>query len=426
MRILFIVPYMPNLVRVRSYQFIRSLTKRGHELTVATLWTNTAEKQAMSALEAQCQEVIAFPMGKARSFGNCLGVLLGNEPLQSVYSWQPRMALALRERVHGNHGKSEFDIVHVEHLRGVRYGLEINSKRFGNKQPQPVVWDSVDSISHLFRQSAQYSRSQIYRWITRFELKRTQRYETWLLSQFKRIVVTSPIDKEAFLSLAENNPGKLAVKTTPENIDHRIAVVPNGVDLDYFTPGKFEDRQPDTIVLSGKMSYHANISMAIFFAEQIFPLVLARHPQARLVIVGKDPSKAVKDLARNSAIQVTGEVQDIRPYIQKAAVAVAPVVYGAGIQNKVLEAMACATPVVASPQAVSALNTRAGIDLEVAESPEKMAAIILELLKEPQRRQALAEGGRRFVEGHHTWDGAAASLEKAYEEAIRAATHRQG
>ncbi|MEN6394538.1 MAG: glycosyl transferase family 1, partial [Anaerolineaceae bacterium] len=73
MRILFIVPYMPNLVRVRSYQFIRSLTKRGHELTVATLWTNTAEKQAMSALEAQCQEVIAFPMGKARSFGNCLG-----------------------------------------------------------------------------------------------------------------------------------------------------------------------------------------------------------------------------------------------------------------------------------------------------------------------------------------------------------------
>ncbi len=106
--------------------------------------------------------------------------------------------------------------------------------------------------------------------------------------------MTSPIDKEAFLSLAENNPDKLGVKNTPENLDHRIAVIPNGVDLDYFTAGKFEDKQPDTIVLSGKMSYHANISMAIFFAEQIFPLVLARHPQARLVIVGKDPSKRLR------------------------------------------------------------------------------------------------------------------------------------
>lgn len=418
MKILFIVPYMPNLVRVRPYQFIRSLTKRGHEVTVATLWNSDKEKNEMSALMPYCQEVVAFPIGKVRSFWNCLLALPGNLPLQSVYSWQPMLAQSLNKRIYSGKEKSNFDIVHVEHLRGVRYGLHIKLSGF-NHPIQPIVWDSVDSISHLFRQAAQQSTRRFSRWITRFELRRTERYEAWLLSRFEKIIVTSPVDKEAFCSLAAQAdiPSSRNITGTPR--DDRITVIPNGVDLEFFSPGQFENRHPDTLVLSGKMSYHANISMALNFAQQVFPLVLARHPQARLVIAGKDPPGQVRDLMHNPAIQVTGEVQDIRPYIQTAALAVAPVIYGAGIQNKVLEAMACATPVVASPQAVSALNTKAGVDLEVAESPEEMASIIVALLKNPQKRKVLGEMGRRYVETHHTWDGAAAHLEKVYQEAIK-------
>lgn len=421
MKILFIVPYMPNLVRVRPYQFIRSLSKRGHEVTVATLWVNDKEKQEISALKPYCQEVIAFPIGKSQSFCNCLVALLGSSPLQSVYSWQPMLAQSVQKRIVSNKDKPGFDIVHVEHLRGVRYGLHIKLSGFNNQFIQPVVWDSVDSISHLFRQAAQQSTRQLSRWITRFELRRTERYEAWLLSQFEKVIVTSPKDKEAFCLLAAQADIHPYQNTTELLRDDRITVIPNGVDLEFFSPGKFENRQHDTLVISGKMSYHANTSMVLYFAQKVFPLVLAQHPQAKLVIAGKDPPGQIKNLMRNPAIQVTGEVQDMRPYIQTAAMAVAPVIYGAGIQNKVLEAMACATPVVATPQAVSALNTRAGVDLEVAASAEEMASIIITLLQNPQKRKALGEMGRCYVETHHTWDGAAAQLEAVYHEAIKTA-----
>ncbi len=396
MEILFVVPYAPNLVRTRPYNLIRSLTKRGNRVTLLTLWTNEEERADLARLEQQIHRVLALPMPAWRSLWNCALALPTPAPLQSVYSWQPDL-LSLLD------GSAHFDVVHVEHLRGSRYALY-----FKKQGRWPVVWDSVDCISHLFRQAAVSSESFVGRWRSRFELKRTERYEGWLAGQFDKVLATSSVDGQALASLNGNG----AVE--------RIAVLPNGVDVDYFSPETAVSRQENVIIVTGKMSYHANVTMTLRLVNDIMPLVWARRPDAEVWIVGKDPGREIKALGQHTAVTVTGTVPDIRDYIRKAAIAAAPIAYGAGIQNKVLEAMACAAPVVATPQAIAALDVTPSRHLLVATTPQRFANALLELLDSPQRRRQLGEAGRAYIKNRHHWNNIAANLEAIYRELIEA------
>jgi glycosyltransferase involved in cell wall biosynthesis len=168
------------------------------------------------------------------------------------------------------------------------------------------------------------------------------------------------------------------------------------------------------------MSYHANVSMTVRFVKEIFPRILAGRPDATLWIVGQDPPRAIRRLAREPAITVTGTVDDVRPYLQRAALAVAPLTYGVGIQNKVLEAMACRTPVVASPQAVAALKVRSGVEVVIAADENDTAQAVLSLLNDPDRRSAIGHAGRQYVERRHRWSDAVEEVEEIYCELVRA------
>jgi sugar transferase (PEP-CTERM/EpsH1 system associated) len=405
MRILFVVPYTPNLIRVRPYNLIRYLSARGHEVIVLTQFSGESEQADAVALQAHCGRVIALPLRRWRSLWNCLATLPTGVPLQAAYCWQPALARQLGALVEQRNGRPSFDVIHVEHLRGVRYGLYLK-RRFGpaNKQP-PIVWDSVDCISLLFRRAATHSESRLSRWVARFELGRTQRYEGWLAQQFDRVLLTSPIDRDAFDAL---NPCASSA----------LSVLGNGVDVEYFRPAEGNAREPATIVVTGKMSYHANVTMTLFLIREIMPAVWAQRPDVKVAIVGKDPPQEVRALAQHPAISVTGTVADLRPYIQHATIAAVPIAYGAGIQNKVLEAMACATPVIATPQAVTALTAVPDRELLVAPDAPGLAQTILALLADPARQRAIGEAGRAYVETHHNWRNIAAQLEEIYHGII--------
>jgi len=396
MNILYYVPYSPNLVRVRPYNLIRALLHRGHSVTLASLVTHPADHEDLQKLASEGARVVFSPMSKWQSLINCVLYLPSRYPLQAVYSWNASLVRQLKTLIAEDH----FDVIHVEHLRGARVGIALR-----NGTTLPVVWDSVDNISHLFRQARKKAVKASSRLITSVELFRTPAYERWLCEQFDHTLVTSPIDRQAFLNLKPKFP-------------ERISVLPNGVDLDFFTPGAPEQRHQKEIVVSGKMSYHANISMVIHLVQDIMPLVWNERPKVKLIIAGKDPPQTIKSFAQDPRITVTGEVPDIRPYLQHATVAVAPITYGAGIQNKVLEAMACATPVVASPQAVQALNSVDGKDLLVAESPQSFAEKILLLLNNPLVREEIGQCGRRYIEQYHSWNAVAQNLEEVYEKVI--------
>ena len=382
---------------------------RGHRITLLTLWADEQERDSIGNIEPLVEQTIAVNLPRWRSLWNCLAAVPTLKPLQTVFCWEPALAHQLNALIQPANGALAFDVVHVEHLRGAEYGLYLKEQLASQGRSLPVVWDSVDSISLLFRQAMVRSKSMLSREVARFELGRTERYESRLLKQFEHVLVTSPSDRRALLALLPGNEAAAPV-----------TVVRNGVDLNYFQPDNSVEREPATLVISGKMSYHANIAMVLNFTQEIMPRVWERRPDARLAIVGKDPPRELKILADHPNITVTGTVLHLPPYLQRATLAVSPLAYGVGIQNKVLEAMACATPVVTSPQAVSALDVRSEQEVLIAEEPAAFASAIIGLLADPQHGRQIGEAGRCYVEKYHNWASAAVQLEEVYAQAERA------
>jgi glycosyltransferase involved in cell wall biosynthesis len=192
-------------------------------------------------------------------------------------------------------------------------------------------------------------------------------------------------------------------------------VVPNGVDLDYFTPAPSRADVP-TIVFTGAMDYFPNADAVTCFAQTVFPRVRRACPSARFVIVGKNPARAVLRLRSLDGVQVTGSVPDVRPYLRDAWVAVAPLRVARGVQNKVLEAMAAGLPVVATSKALQGLDARPGRDLEVEDDAERQAAATVRLLGDPTGRARMGGAARRFVEEHHAWAAGLATVDRVVAE----------
>ena len=271
----------------------------------------------------------------------------------------------------------------------------------------PVVWDSVDCISNLFQQASSQSQGFFGKIITRLELPRTRFAEGNLVCDFDHVLVTSSVDKRKLLELVPKNRSSAP-----------ISVLSNGVDFEYFHPEPDIQHEPDTLVFSGKMSYHANIKMVQYFVAEILPRIWQKRKNVKLLVVGKDPSAEVRKLASHPLITVTGAVEDIRPYLWKATVAVVPLIYGAGIQNKILEAMATGLPVVTTPKAVSALDIALDKEILVAESPDEFAEKVLCLLKDLVLQSDVAKAGLAYVHRNHSWNRIASQLVGAYEQAM--------
>jgi glycosyltransferase involved in cell wall biosynthesis len=265
----------------------------------------------------------------------------------------------------------------------------------------------VDCISHLFQQAASQGRSFFGKFVTRFELLRTRRAEAELVCRFDHVLVTSSVDRDALLELATN--GK---QPSP------ISVLPNGVDLDYFHPNCDVQRDAATVVFSGKMSYHANVAMVKYLVAEIMPHVWRALPETHLFIVGKEPPSDIRNLGKDPRITVTGTVGDIRPFLWRATVSIVPLLYGAGIQNKILEAMATATPVVTTSRALPALQVQPGRDLWVADDASGFAEGITRLIENRDLSRAIGDSGLAHVRQNHDWRYLACQLTDIYQHTL--------
>ncbi|MDE2335253.1 MAG: TIGR03087 family PEP-CTERM/XrtA system glycosyltransferase [Rhodospirillales bacterium] len=189
-----------------------------------------------------------------------------------------------------------------------------------------------------------------------------------------------------------------------------VSCVGNGVDLDYFVPGIAEPEE-DLLVFTGVMDYSANVDAMVWFCAEVLPRLRTRRPAVRLAIVGSRPNAAVRALGSLAGVTVTGRVPDVRPWIGRAAVFVAPLRLARGIQNKVLEAMASGVPVVASTAAWSGTGLASGDGIVPAGDAETFAARVTELLEDPARRAQLGARGRAAMERDFTWAAQLARLD---------------
>lgn len=393
MNILFVVPYSPSPIRVRSYNLIKSLLALGHNITL--LYLIEKEFRPDQLIASDSFRPVGLNMPRWQSMLNCLLALPSGQPLQAVYSWSNQLAKDIQLLL----SQQNFDLVHVEHLRGVKYALMIK-----NHHRIPVVWDSVDSITYLFRQAKKNHPKKLLRWFIKLELQRTEKFEKFLANQFNKLLVTSKKDQEEFIKFSPSCP---------------VEIVTNGVDLDYFSPIHAHERLKNVILISGKMSYHANVEMALFTITKIMPIVWQKNDDVELWVVGKDPPPLLLQYSGHPKIKITGTVPEILPYLQKSTLALAPLNYGAGVQNKVLEAMACGIPVIASPLAVSALTIVNGEQVLVGNDAQHYAQLILEVLTKPEIGKKIGEAGRAYVEKEHSWKKIGLKLENIYYESVK-------
>ncbi len=190
----------------------------------------------------------------------------------------------------------------------------------------------------------------------------------------------------------------------PDIPAERVAVLENGVDTGFFVPRPRRPGGAPALIFTGRMDYAPNVEGICWFVHHVWPGLVARHPQLRLLVVGAEPVRAVRRLARDPRITVTGRVPDVRPFYEEADIAIVPLMTARGIQNKILEAMAMAMPVVASPAAFEGLDPGACDVLTVAPAePASWVAAVDALLRNPDRRRMQGQQARDFVRGRYGW-----------------------
>ena len=283
-----------------------------------------------------------------------------------------------------------------------------------------LIMDFCDVDSHKwiqYGQSASFPISLLYR----LEGRRLAAYERKIAESFDHSVVISQKEAEIFRSQNPHIP--------------LITVVANGVDYSYFNPDELYPLPPQSLltpasekqatfptagdipkmnifptqapspvlVFTGAMDYHANVDAVVWFCREIFPTLKACIPQIQFYIVGSNPSQKVKLLENGDGVKVTGFVEDIRPYYQRADVCVIPLRLGRGVQNKVLEAMSMGKAIVTTPKALEGISAVAGEHLLVGNDRESISRAILMLLNDEDLRIKLGAKARQQVRTHYNW-----------------------
>jgi sugar transferase (PEP-CTERM/EpsH1 system associated) len=395
-RILYVAPRFPYPPlrgdQVRAYHQIRLLS-RNHSVALVAVADQDVPAEARAHMESLCELVILEPLTAWRAVAGLARVLIGDpRPMQTLLYLE-----AGRQTVRDLSARGGFDVIHAQLLRTA--GLVPPKGRV------PLVLDLVDVLSESYTR-----RMATDRWWWRpalaFEAARLERYEQRLLSSGIRCLVVSEAERKALGAWGES-----------------ATVNPNGVDLAAFpfTPGR---GAPSRIVFVGNLGYPPNIDAVMWFVDEVLPRIRTTVPEAQLVVVGARPSRGVRMSARAPGVILAGTVPNVHAELTGALVAVAPIRAGGGIQNKVLEAMAAGTPVVATSLAVSGVAIRPGEHCLVADTAADFARQVETLLLGEDLRLGLATAARALIEARYSWETSVAELEAVYSKVIRGAQPR--
>lgn len=375
------IPYPPNKGdKIRSFNLLKHLA--GHYRIHLGCFVDDPQDWAYREdVAAYCHDLFLQRLDPGMARVKSLRGLLDGRPLTLPYYADRRLRRWVRATLEGGVGRVlVFSSAMAQYLGPQDY------------ERCHVVVDFVDVDSDKWRQYAPSHRFPMNRLYAR-ESRRLLAYERQVAARAGAGVFVSPQEAELFRRLSPETA------STTHAID-------NGVDVDYFSPqGPHADPFPPGerhLVFTGAMDYWANVDAVRWFAAEVFPRVRARCAEARFTIVGARPGAEVKRLERIPGVQVTGAVRDVRPYLAHAAAAVAPLRIARGVQNKVLEAMAMARPVIVTPQAMDGLRMCADLEPLVAEDPEALAALSLSALTGALPADA-GERNRACVCRHYSW-----------------------
>jgi len=294
--------------------------------------------------------------------------------------------------------RANFDVVYADGLPVSQYIMEAELQC-------PAIIDLHDCFTLLFSRTMKAEPRWLRRMAHYAEFRSIARLERSLSRVFSRIITNSSVD-EAYLKTLDPAANTLTIG--------------NGVDSAFFSPSGAE---PDMakLVFTGVMDYSPNEDAAIYFGEDILPLIREHHPDVQFWVAGKDPTERIRAMAASRpGVHVTGGVPDVRPYLQSAGIFVCPLRFGAGVKNKLLAALAMGKAVVATRLSVEGLDLREGEDLLLADEPAEFAAKVIQLIKNPESARQLGKTGQAAVKAKYSWEHSAKLLEDALRSVVRA------
>lgn len=390
------IPYPPNKGdKIRSFNLLKQLTQ-DYRVYLGAFIDDLDDGHHASTLQGMCQEVyLAHLKPRLRKWKSLSGLIAG-EPLSLPYYRDSRMQSWVDQKLEQNNIRRVFV-----------YSSTMAQYVQGNHGLHRVI-DFVDVDSEKWRHYAQHHR-WLMSWLYRREAQKLLSYERRIAAEFDASLFVTGEEAALFRRLA------------PE-VAERVAYLSNGVDTDYFSPHRtYPSPYPaaqQTLVFTGAMDYWANGDAVSWFARKVFPSIKEQIPGAHFYIVGARPAKAVRRLAALEGVEVTGAVKDIRPYLAHARAAVAPLQVARGLQNKVLEAMAMARPVLATPAAMEGIRDTSRFSGLVSDEPDVLARRAIELLKTGQHDE-YGRWGRDIVSRYYDWHEHLKQLENLFEKRPR-------
>lgn len=351
--------------------------------------------EALAQAEPFCRSVTVIPHAKRRARA-ALKVFLTLRPYEINLFDNPKFGAALRRLT----AALQPDVLWFSRLAAAGY--------MGDKGGAIAVLDQHDLSSQLWRLMR---RGAPQAWVRLFAAVNgylVERYERRIYPAFDVAVSVSEAERLLTRQRVVRDAGSPALMTAP-----------NGVDLEYFAPA--EPAGPTAtrdLVLTGTMSQRRNIDAAIYFATEIFPPLRAQFEQLRFVVVGKEPTREVLELARHPGVEVTGAVPDVRPYLARAEVVVAPYRFGSGVKHKMPIAMAMRKAIVGSTNAVQGLDVVHGRHVMIADTPADFIAYVAALLRDAEFRETLGLEAQQLASERYGWNGIVATL-VADLEAVR-------
>jgi len=374
------MPYPPDKgERIRAFQEIKALSK-DFRITLAALAHSKMDYESAVAIRQWCEKVVLAPAGgKMGLVRGVLGTISGDSITEGYFSSR-YLANLLKKLTH----EVQYHVALAYSSSMLPYLLKANVAH--------RVIDLVDADSakwYAYADEASWPK----KWVFQREGEIVRRLEEDAIIRCEAVLVVSDAEAQVLGSYTK-----------------KIIVLGNGVDTNYFKIGDISHDHSASLVFTGTMNYRPNIEGVCWFVDNVWPELKRQKSDLKFYIVGRDPTPAVRSLAKHRDVEVTGTVDDVRPYLASAGVAICPLRIARGIQNKVLEAMAMERAVVSTGPALEGLEVEIGKDVLLADTPEQWRESIINLLENESVRINLGRNARKCVETKYNWDTRMAPL----------------
>jgi glycosyltransferase involved in cell wall biosynthesis len=378
------IPYPPfRGDKLKIYNIAKNLSEK-NTVTILTFLRSSTQFNDLKNFDKFGIKVETIKLSIFESIINIIIAVFSRLPFQAAWYKSARM----KRKVAELYRNGKFDVVYYHLIRSAQY----YNKPIGNNKPINIL-DFTDAVSLYLKRFAEIEKNPLKRYLIKIEQIRIENYEK-IAEKFHALFICSEIDKK-FL------------KESGLKVDIRI--LNNGIDVNYFQSEEIKNRR-NRIIFTGNMPYFANYDAAIYFSEKIFPKILLEIPDAEFYIVGQKPPLKIRNLASKN-IFVTGFVPDIKAEYIKSAVNVAPMRFGAGTLNKVIESIALGVPVVGTSFAVMGLPKALYKFISVADNEDNFADHVIDILNNPQKYEELMQEGKKLIRDLLSWKNVVSGFE---------------